>query len=580
MLSRIEGVTVLLHDQECAAEMRRKRKRGKAADPARRVFINERVCEGCGDCGEKSNCMSVIPVATEFGRKTKIDQTSCNKDYSCLNGDCPSFLEVLPAKGKRVREVAQLDAGDLPRVVASTAKEFDIRITGVGGTGVVTIAQVLATAASADGWFVRGLDQTGMAQKGGPVVSDLRLTRTDVDRTNKMTTGECDLYLGCDLLTAADHANLVTADPAKTVGVTSSAIAPTGDMVVNTDIGLPDVNALTERIGARMREDDLHVVDAQALTNGLFGSAETANMLLVGVAYQTGALPIEPAAIEAAIELNGVAVERNVQAFRRGRQVIADPDTVAKAAAIPDERRAKPRSQAAARRAAPIVARVGSTPGSALEKTLAIRVPDLIAYQDVAYAERYVERIAAIRAVESERAPGSDALTEAVARNLYKLMAYKDEAEIARLSIDGELRAAIEEEFGPGARYGWKLHPPVLRALGLKRKITLGRWFTPGYHVLYAMRRLRGTPINPFGLGQVRRVERELIDEYVAVLAEIAEHVHAGNMVVAIQIAELPDMVRGYDEVKLRNVAAYQERLAGLRSRLVGEQGPLQVTMT
>ena len=573
-LSEIEGVTVLVHDQECAAEKRRKRKRGKLEDPALRIFINERVCEGCGDCGEKSNCMSVLPVATEFGRKTKIDQTSCNKDYSCVNGDCPSFLEVIPGKGKVARKVDSLAAEALPAPPATDHDEFAIRITGIGGTGVVTIAQVLATAAAADRWFVRGLDQTGMAQKGGPVVSDLRFARTDGDRTNKVTTADCDLYLGCDLLTAASQANLVAADPSRTVAVASSAVVPTGEMVIDTQVEYPDIETLTDRIGTRTRSDGLYVLDAQALTNGLFGSSETANMFLVGVALQAGALPIDAQEIEAAIELNGVAIERNVQAFRRGRQAVADPDALAKAAAGPAKERTRRRAEALTERSRPIIAAVGASAGSPLERTLESRVPELIAYQNVAYAERYAERIRSIRAVEAKHAPGSEVLADAVARHLYKLMAYKDEAEVARLNIDGGLLAAIEEEFGPGSHFAWKLHPPVLRALGLKRKITLGRWFTPVYRALYATRHLRGTAVNPFGLGQIRRLERQLIDEYLAVLDEIARHLNSGNLDLAIEIAELPDMVRGYDEVKLRNVAAYRERLAELRQTFTGGSSP------
>jgi indolepyruvate ferredoxin oxidoreductase len=570
-LAAIEGVTVLVHDQECAAEKRRKRKRGKLEDPARRIFINERVCEGCGDCGEKSNCMSVLPVATEFGRKTKIDQTSCNKDYSCLNGDCPSFLEVVPGKGKISREVDSLDAADLPAPPATEVEEFGIRITGIGGTGVVTIAQVLATAAGGDDWFVRGLDQTGMAQKGGPVVSDLRLSRTEGDRNNRMTTADCDLYLGCDLLTAASHTNLIAADPSRTVSVASSAVVPTGKMVIDTEVEYPEIDTLTERIGSRTRAGGLHVLDAQAITNGLFGSSETANMFLVGVAYQAGGLPIEAAEIEAAIELNGVAVERNVQAFRRGRQAIVDPAALEAAATPPSQRPAAQRSKAAIeKKARAIVESVGASLGSDLEKTVSVRVPELMAYQNVAYAKRYAERVAAVRAAEAERVPGSEVLADAVAHHLYKLMAYKDEAEVARLNIDGDLRAAIEEEFGPGTRYAWKLHPPFLRALGVKRKITLGRWFTPGYHALYATRHLRGSAFNPFGLGRIRRLERGLIEEYLEVVEELIGNLAADNLDLAVEIAELPDMVRGYEEVKLRNVEAYRERLAALRPALAG----------
>ena len=571
-LAKIPGVTVLLHDQECAAEKRRKRKRGKMRDPATRIFINERVCEGCGDCGEKSNCLSVEPVETEFGRKTKINQSSCNKDYTCVNGDCPSFVEVIPGKRVARKAIAPLDAADIPLPQSvSDRSEFAVRITGIGGTGVVTLAQVLATAATLDGWTVRGLDQTGMAQKGGPVVSDLRLTAADHMRTNKLADADCDLYLGCDVLVAAADSNLATVDPERTIGVVSSAIVPTGAMVVDTDVSFPDLAELEARIAGRMRPAGLQLVDARALTEELFGSSQTENMLLVGVAFQAGALPLSAESIEKAIALNGVAVESNVQSFRRGRQAVADPDELAKVAGGNERRRARiaQRNKRLQDSADALRARVAAASGSELDHLLSVRVPELIAYQNSRYAERYVTAVERIRARESAiAADGTDALASAVARNLFKLMAYKDEAEVARLSIDGQMQMALEEEFGPGARFAWKLHPPVLRALGVNRKITLGPWFKPAFQVLYGMRHLRGTPLNPFGLGKVRRMERELVDEYLGVLRDLERHITADNYATAVELAELPDMVRGYEAIKMRNVARYREQLAALHAEL------------
>ncbi|CDO86141.1 indolepyruvate ferredoxin oxidoreductase family protein [Mycobacterium triplex] len=575
-LAKIPGVTVLLHDQECAAEKRRKRKRGKMDDPATRIFINERICEGCGDCGEKSNCLSVEPVDTDFGRKTKINQSSCNKDYACVNGDCPSFVEVIPSGRKLAAKIEPLAPDDFsaPQRLSENT-DFSMRITGIGGTGVVTLAQVLATAATLDGWIVRGLDQTGMAQKGGPVVSDLRFTCTDQIRANKLASDDCDLYLGCDVLVAAAEGNLRVADPQRTFGVVSSAVVPTGAMVVNTQVSFPDLTELQARIAKRMRPNSFHLVDARSLTESLFGSSQTENMLLVGVAFQAGALPLTAESIEKAITLNGVAVEANLQAFRRGRQVVAAPEQLADTAGKRwRSARAALRGKRHARADA-VLARIASQPNSELERVMNVLVPELIAYQNVRYARRYASLVERIRARESEvTASGGDALASAVGRNLFKLMAYKDEAEVARLSIDGQLQAALDEEFGPGARIVYKLHPPALRALGVDRKVALGPWFKPAFHALYLMRHLRGTPLNPFGLGKVRRLERELIKEYIHVLTEIDQHLTTANHATAVEIAELPDMVRGYEDIKMRNVAKYRERLAELLAQLMASSDP------
>ncbi|MGW6425073.1 indolepyruvate ferredoxin oxidoreductase family protein [Nocardia sp. NPDC055053] len=565
-LAGIQGVTVLLHDQECAAEKRRKRKRGKLDDPVKRIAINERVCEGCGDCGEKSNCLSVEPVDTEFGRKTAINQSSCNKDYTCVTGDCPSFLEVVPG-GRARKKIEQLGPDDIaaPSEVIQRA-DFSMRITGIGGTGVVTLAQVLATAASLDGWTVRGLDQTGVAQKGGPVVSDLRFTSKDQVRTNKLASVDCDLYLGCDILVAAAESNLVAADPVRTVGVVSSAIVPTGSMVVDTSVKFPQPAELEKRIAEQIRPAALHMVDARSLTESLFGSSQCENILLVGVAFQTGALPLSAESIETAITLNGVATEVNLQAFRRGRQMVSAPEALAKVARVNRPRTAAVRRGTRQQKhAEAVLMSIDALPDSELARVLNVRVPELIAYQNARYAQRYADVVERIRALETVVVgPDSEALTTAVAHNLFKLMAYKDEAEVARLNIDGQLQVALEQEFGPGVRAKWKLHPPIFRAMGLDRKITLGPWFKPAFHVLYATRHLRGTRFNPFGPGEVRRLERELIDEYIGVLKEIEQHLTLANYNTAIEIAELPDIVRGYEEIKIRNTGAYRKQLAGL----------------
>ena len=574
VLADTPGVTVLIHDQECAAQKRRKRKRGTLADPSTRVMINERVCEGCGDCGQTSNCLSVTPVETEFGRKTRIHQASCNKDYSCLDGDCPAFLTVEPAPAGsegRPRAAgrgdgapgsvapAPLDADALPRPrTVVDAEAFTIRLAGIGGTGVTTVSQVLATAGLAAGRHVRGLDQTGLAQKGGAVISDIKISRAAQDAAGRAAEGECDLYLGADLLVAAEPGNLATCASWRTVAAISSAKVPTGAMVVDPTVAFPDPDAVLRRITERVRRDVGIVVDARALAEVLFGDDQFALTLLVGAAFQAGALPLPAESIEEAFTLNGAAVATNLQAFRRGRQSVADPEAFAEVVALATGTASGTGVPGLSARgtavAAEIVASIGAPAGSELERLVGVRVPELVAYQDADYARSYA-------AVVAGCVDADPRLAEAVATGLYKLMAYKDEYEVARLSLDPALEASVRAQFGDGARYAWKLHPPVLRAAGMQRKITLGRWFTPGYRTLRAMRRLRGTRLDPFGVAEVRRVERELVAEYRALVPELLA---MDDVERATEIAALPDMVRGYEQIKLDNVARYRARVAEL----------------
>ncbi|MEV4148689.1 indolepyruvate ferredoxin oxidoreductase family protein [Amycolatopsis sp. NPDC049691] len=542
-LAAVKGVTVLIHEQECAAEKRRKRRRGKQATPATRVVINERVCEGCGDCGTKSNCLSVQPVATEFGRKTAIHQSSCNVDYSCLAGDCPSFVTVVPTGRKQRRGLGELAADAVPAPPVSEP-DFTVRITGIGGTGVVTVTQILATAAVLDGRHVRTLDQTGLAQKGGAVVSDLKVTAEPVEQAPKLAAGECDLYLACDALVGADAANLGVADSARTTAVVSTTEVPTGRMVVDTTVSFPDPGSVLAPLEAAAKRTVS--LDARGLAEELFDDDQFANVLQLGAAFQTGAIGLPAAVIERAIELNGTAVAANLQAFRRGRQLVADPAALA-ATPVP----ARPVAQPSVRKL------VHAEPGSELARLLDVRIPDLVAYQDKRYARAYAEFVERVRVLED----GPTEITEAVAKHLYKLMAYKDEYEVARLSLDPAFTAGLEEQFGEGTKYAYRLHPPVLRALGMKRKISLGPWFRPAFRVLHALRRLRGTRLDPFGRAEVRRVERELIEDYRAMVLKAFTAADVDRARV-LALAELPDLVRGYEDVKLANVARYREKQA------------------
>ena len=545
-LAAVEGVTVLIHDQECAAELRRMRKRGKAAEPAERVWINERVCEGCGDCGAKSSCLSVLPVETEFGRKTQIHQASCNKDFSCLEGDCPSFVTVVPG------EKARREAPELPvwmpepeRVVPDSG--FNVRMMGIGGTGVVTVNQVLGMAALIDGMHVAGLDQTGLSQKGGPVISDLHISRAPLAAASKAPAGSVDLYLGFDLLGASSPKNLETAGPERTVAVVSTHAVPTGRMVVDTEERFPELHGQLDEIDKVSRRDLNVYVDAQELSERLFGDHMPANTIVLGAAYQRGALPISADAMEQAIRLNGAAVEKNLAAFAWGRALVAAPDELER---LTRPAELEPDRPEPSERERELIDSVAPEEGE-LRRLLELRVPELVAYQDRAYAERYVDFVGGIDDPE---------LASAVARNLFKLMAYKDEYEVARLHLDTAERARVRREFGEDVKIAFNLHPPLLRALGLKRKLKFGGWFVPAFRLMRAMRRLRGRWIDPFGHTEVRRVERELIGEYESLVEEGLERLGGENRDRVLKLLELPDVVRGYEEIKLRNVALFRKR--------------------
>jgi indolepyruvate ferredoxin oxidoreductase len=435
-------------------------------------------------------------------------------------------------------------------VRAAGREQFSMRITGIGGTGVVTVTQVLATAAAIEGRSVRTLDQTGLAQKGGAVVSDLTITRGQQNRSPKLGAGECDLYLGCDALVAADPANLRVADAGKTVAVISLSEVPTGSMVVTATARYPGQQQIMPVFREAAR--DARFIDAAALAQEHLGDEQYANMIMVGAAYQCGALPIAAATIERAIQLNAVAVAANLAAFRHGRHAIAG---------------------AAPRPAPSHLPGAGEETGD-LDALVRRRFDDLVAYQNASYAAGYAELVGRVREAEAGISPGLE-LTAAVARNLYKLMAYKDEYEVARLSLDPQLTASITAQFGEGARYSYQLHPPVLRALGMTSKIGLGPWFRPGFRLLAAGRRLRGTPLDPFGRTQVRRTERTLVSEYRAVAGQLLTGLSTANHALAVEIAGLPDLVRGYEEIKLRNVAAYRDAAAERLARFsAGSQGP------
>ena len=563
LLRDTPGVTALIYDQECAANLRRKRRRGLAADPTLRILINEAVCEGCGDCGAVSNCLSVQPVETEFGRKTQIHQSSCNKDYTCLEGNCPAFMSVIPS------ELPQRQAEPSYRVERALAEPLrqvngtaNVLMMGIGGTGVVTANQVLATAAALDGYHVRSLDQTGLSQKGGPVVSNLKITDAAIEFAPKIGAGATDAFLVFDVLTATAAKNLARANPQRSVAIVSTSKVPTGAMVRDTTVEYPEADHLLEIINRATRAGDNVFFDALGLAEALFGDHMMANFIVIGAAYQAGLLPMSADAIERAIELNGVKVDDNQHAFRAGRLAVADRDWLA---GLEVTRAGEMAPSSRDERPAAAQALIDSLPAEGeLKRLVEIRVPELIAYQNEAFARRYIDDLKRIYAAEQAACPGQTDLSQAVARYLFKLMAYKDEYEVARLSLKPEARAAIDAQFGARARIRYHLQPPLLKALGLKRKVQVGRWFDGVYRLLRGMRFLRGTAFDPFGYDHVRRVERELIVEYRRLVFAALDELSAENHARAVELARLPDMIRGYDEVKLANVERFWEAVRGL----------------
>ena len=555
------GVTVLIHDQRCAAEKRRLRKRGRLADPALRVYINEAVCEGCGDCGVKSNCLSVQPVDTEFGRKTQIHQSSCNKDYSCLDGDCPSFVTVVPlgAARKKERTTFTVDRA-LPEPVLRVGRDASVFMMGIGGTGVVTVNQILGTAALLDGRHVRGLDQTGLSQKGGPVVSHLKVSDRAREVSNKVNAGEADCYLAFDILVGTSPQHLDHARPDKTIAVVSTSQVPTGAMVTRPEVHFPDPAGLTATINRVTRKDENVYLDALGLAEILFDDHMASNMIMLGAAYQAGAIPVSARAIEEAIVFNGVAVSMNTHAFRAGRLAVADPEW------LTGLRRTRP---GAVERVAPLTAEARALVERAgangeLRRLLEVRVPELVAYQDAGYAAQYVDVVRRVAEAERAASPGSTRLAEAVARYLFKLMAYKDEYEVARLHLRNDLAATLGEEYPGGVRVQYALHPPLLRALGLKRKLNLGRWIERAFGILVRLRGLRGTRLDPFGRAEVRRVERALIGEYRALVDKALVGLSPESLDRAVKLASLPDLIRGYEDIKLANVRKFRDEVRAL----------------
>ncbi len=555
------GVTAVIYDQTCAAEKRRRRKRGEFPDPDKRVFINTMVCEGCGDCGVKSNCVSVQPVETEFGRKRQIDQSNCNKDFSCVNGFCPSFVTVEGATIRKAKPAAvAATLPDLPEpTLPALERTYAIIVTGVGGTGVVTIGAILGMAAHLEDKGCGMIDMAGLAQKGGAVYSHVKLSPRPEDvHSIRVAAGEADLVLGCDLVVTGTRKVLAAVKPGQTAVVVNTAEVLPGDFTRNPDFSLP-AERIKRAVADATGRDNAHFVEATRLATALTGNAIAANMFMLGYAYQLGCIPLSSASLERAIELNGEAVATNKAAFAWGRRAALDLTAVEKL----------------------IGTSVGDPTGDRrlstdLDELIARRFAHLTAYQDAAYARRFAERIGRIRTAEQRVAPGSTALTEAAARSLAKLMAYKDEYEVARLYTDGAFQKALAAQFEGDLKLTFHMAPPILgrrdEHTGLPKKSTFGPRMMTLLKVLARFKGLRGGAFDPFGYSAERRTERHLITTFEAVLDEIEARLTAAKLPVAIALAEVPLSIRGFGHVKERNLTAARAREAELLEQLRAER--------
>ncbi len=563
-----EGVSVLVYDQTCASEKRRRRKRNEFPDPPRRVVINELVCEGCGDCSVQSNCLSVEPLETEFGRKRMINQSSCNKDFSCLKGFCPSFVTV---EGGQLRKGKATAGASLPSVPMPLVpelprgKNFGVVITGVGGTGVVTIGQLMGMAAHLEGKGLSVLDMAGLAQKGGAVFSHVLIAPKPEDLfATRIAMGEAELLLGCDLVVSASNEALSKIHAGRSKAVVNTSESPTAEFVRNPDWQFAG-GAMSQQVRDAVGDSaNCAFVDANGLTTALLGDALYTNPFVLGYAWQKGWIPLQFETLMRAIELNGVAIDTNKRAFDWGRAAAHDLDTVKKAAFPAQVIELK-------------------RPASSLEEIVARRVDFLTSYQSAAYAKKYGDLVERVRKVESDRLGGSARLAETVARYYFKLMAYKDEYEVARLHADPAFRARIAARFEGDYQLNFHLAPPLLAktdpVTGKPGKMRFGSWMMVAFRVLAKLKFLRGTAFDVFGRTDERRAERALIGEYERLVDELLARLASDNHTVAVQLASVPEEIRGYGHVKEQSMVTARAKWADLLAKFRGQQSAQVIQM-
>jgi indolepyruvate ferredoxin oxidoreductase len=548
-LREIPGVSVLIYEQECATEKRRRRKRGQLADLPKFAYINDLVCEGCGDCSVESNCLSVEPKETPFGRKRQINLSSCNKDFSCLNGFCPSFVTVEGAT-RRKKQGMEIDvlalAQSLPQPEqAGIATPFNLLVTGVGGTGVITVGALVTMAAHLEGKGASVLDFTGFAQKFGPVMSFIRLSAepSDINQV-RIDRGAADALIGCDIVVSSSSKAMAAYRPAMRA-VINMAEMPTGDIVRNPDASLAGPMRL-QSIARVIDPKNIRSFDANRISDALFGDTVFANVIMLGAGWQQGLVPVSMEALMRAIELNGVAIEQNKRALASGRLAVADADFIASLLGQ-------------------------AQPEETLDQIIERRADFLTSYQDIRYAARYRAIVDGVRATERDRVAGSELLTSAVARALFKLMAYKDEYEVARLHSETGLQDKLRREFAGNFTIKYHLAPPLLPAgrdaRGRPLKRQFGAWIEPAFRMLARLKILRGTPLDPFGYARERRMERNLIAWYETLLTELLPLLHAGTAGSLAEIASLPMEIRGYGPVKQAAVEKVKAKVENLRNK-------------
>jgi len=557
-LREIEGVTVMVYDQTCAAEKRRRRKRGTFPDPQKRVFINDAVCEGCGDCSVQSNCLSVTPQETEFGRKRKIDQSSCNKDYSCVKGFCPSFVTVHGGQVRKGSGVSQpaaaagaagvpalFEALPEPKIPTVEEEPYGILLTGVGGTGVVTIGAILGMAAHLEGKGCSILDMAGLAQKGGPVISHIRVAKNPEDiHAVSIAAGGADVMLGCDIVVASGTTALSKVERDTTVAIVNTEKSITGDFTHNPDWIFP-TSEMKEMIAESTGPKNAHFFNGSKLATALMGDSIASNMFMLGYAFQKGLIPISLEALDKAIQLNGVAVKLNEQAFLWGRRAAHDMDAVLRITDQKDKEK-KPATDE------------DEGFAKSLEDIVETRIAFLKDYQDEAYARRYKDFVVDVQRRESQ-VTTDDSLARAVARYYFKLLAYKDEYEVARLYSNGEFMKKLHKQFEGDFTVKFHLAPPLFAErdpeTGHLKKKEYGPAMMKAFGLLAKLKGLRGTRFDPFGRTEERKQERQLIADYEETIKAVLDGLNRENHAIAVQIAEIPEHIRGYGHVKEQHIA-------------------------